>query len=228
MGEHLQRDAHNPLLENVLGLEITPLIVGPDVRFKGQLPRMEVIAAMPNPIAEEKIWQLKNTYTIAHEGAAGVEQVADKGFEVFPMVTCDTVGVYWTELETTDFVDDTARYNPSAGEVSKVFNTVVGLERNQHGRDQKIMVSGDVTCLTNGEFTITRGVSASNGQLLLGCANWMTDGKLPLDVRREDTQDRVVNLTMGGYAYLRYLILYMLPALVAAAGIFMYVRRRGR
>ena len=228
MGEHLHRDAQNPFLENVLGLEITPLIVGPDVRFKGQLPRMDVIAAMPNPIAEEKIWQLKNTYTIAHEGAAGVEQVADKGFEVFPMVTCDTVGVYWTELETTDFVDDTARYNPSAGEVSKVFNTVVGLERNQHGREQKIMVSGDVTCLTNGEFTITRGVSASNGQLLLGCANWMTDGKLPLDVRREDTQDRVVNLTMGGYAYLRYLILYMLPALVAAAGIFMYVRRRGR
>ena len=228
MGEYRHRDAQNPFLTKMLGLELTPLIVGPDTRFKGALPRMDVIAAMPNPIAEEKMWQLKNTYTVAHEGAAGVEQVEDKGFEVFPVVTCDTMGMYWTELETTDFVDDTARYNPAAGEVAKLFNTVVGLERERNGKEQKIMVFGDASCLTNNEFIITRGVSASNGQVMLGCANWMSDGKLPLDVRRADTNDKVVHMDMSGFTYLRFFILYLFPVLVAALGVFMYVRRRGR
>ena len=228
MGEHLHRDVQNPFLEKYFGLELTPLIVGPDVRFKGNLPRMDLIAAMPNPIGEEKMWQLKQTYTICHEGAAGVEQVAERGFDVFPVVTCDTMGTYWTELETTDFVDDTARYNPQAGEISKLFNTVVGLERERNGHTQKVMVMGDMNCLSNNEFIVTRGVGASNGLLLLGCANWMTDGKIPLDMRRPEFSDRVIHLDMGGFAYLRFFVLWFLPIAVAGLGLFMYFRRRGR
>ena len=90
------------------------------------------------------------------------------------------------------------------------------------------MVFGDASCLTNNEFIITRGVSASNGQVMLGCANWMSDGKLPLDVRRADTNDKVVHMDMSGFTYLRFFILYLFPVLVAALGVFMYVRRRGR
>ena len=228
MGEYLHRDVQNQFLNKYFGVELTPLIVGPDVRFKGTLPRMDLIAAMPTEIAKKKMRQIKGTYTIAHEGAAGVEQVADRGFEMFPVVACDTMSTYWTEVETTDFVDDTAKFNPQAGEISKFFNTVVGLEREHNGRTQKIMVSGDMNCLTNGEFTITRSVAASNGLLMLGCANWMTDGKLPLDMRRPEFTDRVIHLDMGGFSYLQFFILWFLPIAVAGLGVFLYFKRRGR
>lgn len=38
--------------------------------------------------------------------AVGIEQVADKGFRVTPLLVTDSTGS-WNELETTNFVEDT-------------------------------------------------------------------------------------------------------------------------
>ena len=228
MGEYRHRDAQNPFLTKMLGLELTPLIVGPDTRFKGALPRMDVIAAMPNPIAEEKMWQLKNTYTVAHEGAAGVEQVEDKGFEVFPVVTCDTMGMYWTELETTDFVDDTIKFNPAVGEVSKRFVTALGLNRKVGEKDQRIVIAGDADLLCNNNFMTRRNDRSLNHYLILGTCFWLSEGKAPLDVSRPMASDNVVRLTQTSEKAIRYGVSWAFPICVLGAAVYVWIRRRGR
>lgn len=228
MGEPSHRKAQNKVLGKFFGLELTPLIVGPDIRFKGTLPTANIIAAVPTKRSKELMYQMGNTYRIVHENCAGIEQVEDKGYRVEVFVECDTTGRFWTELETKDFVDDTVKFNPAIGEVSKIFNTVVGLTRDRGGKEQRIMITGDVDCLANSEFLITRGVSANNSCLLAGGANWMSYGVVPLDMRRPNPTDNVVFVSMSWYRIFKSAFLFGLPAILLGIGLFVWIRRRGR
>ena len=227
MGEPSHRETQNKVLNKFFGLELTPLLVGPDVRFKGSLTA-NVLAAVPTQRSKELMYPMKNSYRIAHENCAGIEEVENKGFKVEALVSTDTTGPVWTELETTDFVDDTVKFNPTVGEISKVFNTVVGLTRQVGNREQRIMVTGDADCLSNNEFVITRGVSAANVNLLTGCALWMTSGELPLDMRRPDMKDNSVSVSMAWYRVFKAGFKFGLPILLLGIGVFIWFRRRGR
>ena len=227
MGEPSHRETQNKVLNKFFGLELSPLLVGPDVRFKGSLTA-NVLAAVPTQRSKELMYPMKNSYRIAHENCAGIEEVENKGFKVEALVSTDTTGPVWTELETTDFVDDTVKFNPTVGEISKVFNTVVGLTRQVGNREQRIMVTGDADCLSNNEFVITRGVSAANVNLLTGCALWMTSGELPLDMRRPDMKDNSVSVSMAWYRVFKAGFKFGLPILLLGIGVFIWFRRRGR
>ena len=228
MGEPSHREAQNKVLGKFFGLELTPLLVGPDVRFKGTLPTANLLATVPTQRVKDLMYQMKSTYRIAHENCAGIEQVEDKGFKVEAFLKTDTIGPVWTELETTDFVDDTVKFNPAVGEVSKVFNTAVGLTRQVGNKEQRIMVTGDTDCLSNNEFVITRGVSAATGTLLAGCALWMSYGEVPLDTRRPDTKDSTVSISMAWYRIFKAGFKFGLPILLLGCGVFIWFRRRGR
>ena len=227
MGEPSHREAQNKVLNKFLGLDLTPLLAGPDVRFKGTLTA-NVLAAVPTQRGKELLPQMKSSYRIAHENCAGVEEVENKGFKVEAFVTTDTTGPVWTELETTDFVDDTVKFNPAAGEISKVFNTVVGLTRQVGDKEQRIMVTGDADCLSNNEFVITRGVSAANSNLLTGCVHWMSYGELPLNMQRPGTSDNSVSISMVWYRIFKAGFKFGLPILLLGCGLFIWFRRRGR
>ena len=228
MGEPSHREAQNKVLGKFFGLELTPLVVGPDVRFKGTLPTANLLAVVPTRAGKELLPQLKTTYRIVHENCAGIEQVEEKGFKVEAFLETDTIAPVWTELETTDFVDDTVKFNPAAGEISKVFTTAAGLTRQVGDKEQRILVTGDADCLSNNEFVITRGVSAANGNLLAGTALWMTYGELPLDMRRPDTKDSSVSISMAWYRVFKAAFKFGLPILLLGCGVFIWFRRRGR
>lgn len=89
--------------------------------------------------------------SIVMSGASAIEQVADKGFRLTPLlVRRDSVA--WNELETIDFVNETARFNPDCGERAGIKTTMVALERERAGRQQRIMVLGDADCFSMGEI----------------------------------------------------------------------------
>ncbi|WP_320913940.1 Gldg family protein [Butyricimonas paravirosa] len=228
MGEPRHREVQNALLAKYFGLELTPLVVGPDVRFKGTLPTANILAARPTKEGIAQGYQLGNTFTVVHENCSGIEQIEDKGWNVTEWVKCDTVGQFWTELETTDFLDDTVRFNPSVGEVMKEFTTVVGLNRTVGDKEQRVIVTGDVDCLANSEFTIVRGVSSSNAFLGQAIANWLTYGEIPLDTRRPQRDDKYVSLRTAGFGIVKNGFLFGLPILLLGCGLYIWIRRRGR
>ena len=115
------RDVYNPMLRNLLGVEVTPKVV------ESRTIEPQILASTTTAEARNALWRLSRKLSMPVAG--GVEVVEDKGFQLFPIATTDTTYRAWTELETTDFVDDTVRFNPQAGEISKRFTTALGLTR---------------------------------------------------------------------------------------------------
>ena len=152
----------------------------------------------------------------------------DKGYVVFPIAKTDTLSPAWTELETTDFLDDTIKFNPMIGEVSKRFVTAVGLNRKVGEKDQRIVIVGDADFLCNNEFRTQRADQSMNETLILGTCFWLSEGKAPLDVSRPMASDNKVFLTQTSEKLIRAGVTWVFPLCVLGAAVYVWIRRRGR
>ena len=226
LGEARNREALNPFLREYFGLELTPMLVQEDVRFKG-LP-VNVLYCLVQRGAQDKLRDLSRTRGLTFPSVAGVEQVEDKGYSVFPVALTDTLSPAWTELETTDFLDDTVKFNPAIGEVSKRFATALGLTRKVGGKEQRIVVVGDADALSNNEFMTSRTGRSQNETLILGSCYWLSEGKAPLDVSRPMATDNKVHLTGTSEKVIRGCVSWAIPLLVLGMAVYVWVRRRGR
>jgi ABC-2 type transport system permease protein len=169
----------------------------------------------------------KNHRVVTMPGAVGLDYSRDKGFEVTPLFVSDSNT--WNEVETTDFIDDTARLHPAAGEVQKPYATGLALSRKVGEKTQKIIVLGDADCISNGEISITRnGVQASNFSVITGAFYWMSDNEVPIDVRRPSYKDDTIALNKDSMFTTRIILVWVLPGLLALSAIILWIRRRGR
>jgi ABC-2 type transport system permease protein len=160
-------------------------------------------------------------------GAVGLEYTTDKGFDVTPLFVSDSSS--WNEVETTNFIDDTVKLNPSAGEVRKSYVTGLALSRKAGKKIQKIMILGDADCISNGEISITRqGVPAANFSVITGAFYWMSDNEVPIDVRRPATTDDKISLDRDGMSTMKIVLLWVFTGLLLLCAITLWIRRRGR
>ena len=228
LGEPQNRDVLNPLLRKYFGLELTPMLVQQDLRFKS-LPA-NVLVCLVEKNAQQKMMDLRRVWQLPYSTVAGVEQVEDKGYTIFPVFKVDTLSPAWTELETTDFVDDTVKFNPAIGEFSKRFVTVWGLNREVGGKDQRVVVVGDADVFSNVVSMTNYGAAGRgyNGTLLLGSCYWLSYGKAPLDVSRPMAKDNHVFLTLTRKKLICGGVLWVFPLGVLALAIYVWIRRRGR
>ena len=189
LGEPKRREIMNPLFAK-FGFEMTEGVL---VKQDSSL-QADVILSYPTKAAVDSIsYEFERMYArkfvLSTPSVAGLEQVADKGYKVIPMFKTDTTGV-WNELETTDFIDDAVRLNPSIGEIEKHFSTVVALSKNIGDKVQKIILTGNADCISNGEFgRRIPGKQASNYTLIAGGFYWLSNGEVPIDIRRPDLPD---------------------------------------
>ena len=155
------------------------------------------------------------------KNTAGFWKVAEKGFQVFPLACTDTLGDSWTELETTDFANDTVRFNPAAGEQKGVFNTILALTREVNGGMQKIVIAGDADLFANEN-------AGSGNYVMREIARWMADSEVPLYVNRPLAANCVVALSPAQFDRINWVFLVVIPLLIALGGITLWIRRRGR
>jgi ABC-2 type transport system permease protein len=174
----------------------------------------------------EIMYDRQNVVTMP--GCVALEYTTDKGFNVIPLLTSDTTGG-WNELETTDFVDDTVRVNPAIGEEVRAYPTALALTRQVNGKEQRILITGDADCLSNGEISIQRQrVPAANFNLIMGSFFWMSDNEVPIDVRRPTPPDGRFSVTGSNVKTSRYVLMGGLPLLLLAGCLVIWLRRRGR
>lgn len=171
---------------------------------------------------------LKRSYVLTMPTTSGLTFDASKGFKATTLFQTDSTGS-WNELETTNFTDDSVQINPAAGEVEKPLPTVLALSRKIHNKEQKILVTGDADWLSNAELGMSRnGVKASNFSLINGAFYWLSDGEVPIDMRRDPAPDTSLSIGKTGWGIFNILFKWVLPSILILAGLLIWIRRRGR
>ena len=227
LGEPKRQEAMNPLFAK-FGFE---LMEGQLVKQDSNL-QADVIVSRPTPEADSIAYDFGTMYrreqVIASQGVTGLRQIEDKGYKVTELFKSDTVGS-WNELETTDFVDDTIRLNPAIGEVEQSYPTMVALSREINGKEQRIILSGDADCISNGELMGgRRGINASNFSIITGGFFWLSDNEVPIDVRRPPMPDRDIYIGGTGAGIMKWSLVLVLPVLLFGSGILICVQKKGR
>ncbi|MDQ0106758.1 ABC-2 type transport system permease protein [Chitinophaga terrae (ex Kim and Jung 2007)] len=159
--------------------------------------------------------------------AAGLELAEDKGFKATPIMrTIDTMKT-WNEVKTIDFVNDSATYDPSAGERLDSFVTVMALTRKVGAKEQRIMVLGDADCISNEGMTPPiRRYGTANFSLIPGTFHWLSYGTVPVDVSRPPSLDNETTLTKASLKVVKYSLLYVLPGLLLIGSSILLIRRK--
>lgn len=161
-------------------------------------------------------------------GVAALKCNEDKGFKVKPLLTSDTDST-WIERQTVDFVDDTARFNPEKGDIPGTFPLALSLSRKVNEKEQRIVIMSDADCLCNGEiFRRRTGQKIANNNFLEGIFYYLSGDEVPINMYRPLPTDYTVKIRTAGLGIVKIFIMWIIPALLAVAGIVIWIRRRGR
>ena len=136
----------------------------------------------------------------------------------------DSVGS-WNELKTKNFIDDVPRYNPEEGDAAGPVVTGLTLTRNIGAKKQKIVIFGDADWLSNG---LNQDAKYLNGKMAAGVFYWLSDGKVPVDDRRPDPIDNDIYVRKADAPFLNYLYKFIIPGILAAVFIIIWLRRKRR
>lgn len=166
-------------------------------------------------------------YYVAMEGVAALDMVTDKGFDVIPMLSCDST---WNELKTFNFKDSIPEYQPFVGERLDNYDVMLALQRSVGEKEQRIIVSGDSDFLSNGGIGATYNLKVApvNYEFLMGMFNWLSFEDLPLDVRRPAPVDNTFFISSGAAEVLKIVLVWGLSIVLLAVACILGIRRRGR
>ena len=227
VGEPKRQEVMNPLVE-VFGVRFMD---GSLVHAPGNLAA-DLITVKPTVEASSLSYvfekQMAREQVVTMPGATGLSYSGGVGFEVFPLFVTDSLGV-WNEIETDNFIDNSVKLNPQAGEVEQAYVTALALSRKINDKTQKIIILGDADCISNGELRQHRkDIDASNFSLITGTFHWLSDGKVPIDIRRPVPPDNQIFLSEKGMSITRSLLIGGVPICLLIVALLIWIRRRGR
>lgn len=230
-GEPGRQEVMNEVVSS-LGVKFLPgRVVKPQENFLA-----DFIPAIPTSEGAELMFGLanmrQNRQVITMPGLAALDYSGVKDYKVIELLVADSVASTWIELETENFIDDTARVNPAIGEkLMSGIPAAIAMERAVGGSDnaQKIVVLGDADCISNGEVSMNRrNVSSANYNLIMSAFYWLSDEEVPIDVRRVSPPDRKVFLGLKGMQITKWGLVILLPVGMLIMYLLIWVRRRSR
>lgn len=166
-------------------------------------------------------------YYVAMESVAALDVVEDKGYDIIPMLTCDST---WNELQTRNFKDSIPEYQPVTGEHLGNYNAMLSLRRLVGEKEQRIIISGDSDFLSNGGIGTTYNLKIApvNYEYLMGMFNWLSYGDLPVDIRRPAPVDNRFFVSSGTAEVLKIVLVWGFSLALLAVACILSIRRRGR
>lgn len=227
MGEPRRYEVMKPLLDK-LGVSFVP---GRLVDVKNETyPGVILSRVLPAAAGYSDVFDLmiQRRNAISMPEAAGLAYTEEKGFRVEPLMATDSTGC-WNEMESFDFSEQLPVLNPAKGEAQRSYPTILGLSRPVEGREQKILVVGDADCLSNGEMGTRRSnMPALNYNLVMGAFGWLSDGEVPIDVKRPTPPDNEIHISREGVKMSRVVFMIIFPSALLALFLFIWIRRRSK
>jgi ABC-2 type transport system permease protein len=120
---------------------------------------------------------------------------------------------------------DILSFDPAKGDQPGPLPAVIGLTRTINGRQQKIVVSGDADFLSNAELA-RFNIKTCNFDFSTGIFSWFANGEFPIDTSRPPAKDKRLAITDSGLAFLKVLLLGILPGLLLILGSILLIRRK--
>jgi ABC-2 type transport system permease protein len=225
-GEPGRQEVMNSFTEQFGVSFLKGTLVKPSEKFQANLLTLKpTTAATKFSYYFESMKRREMLLTLPTSG--GLQIDSSKGFKVTTLFTSDSTGS-WNETETTDFIDDSAVFNPAIEKMEPI-PTVAALSRNVNGKEQKILITADADWLSNGELGMMRkDLPAGNFYLINGGFSWLSDGEVPVDMRRDPMPDKSIKMSEGGWKVSNIFLKWVFPIILAVCGLLIWIRRRGR
>ncbi|ASZ09644.1 Gldg family protein [Chitinophaga pendula] len=220
----------SPVMESFISQFGLKTIPGQLVQPKQDVPA-NVVMCIPTPaaknIAEIYEGMIRRHQYVGMVKSAGLVMAADKGFKATPVLqTIDSMKT-WNELQTIDFVNDSATVDFSSGEKVDSFVTAMALSRKVGNKEQRIMVLGDADCISNGGMIPPiRRYGAANFSVIPGTFHWLSYGTVPVDVSRPRSLDNETTLTKTSLKVVKFSLLYLIPGLLLVGSTILLIRRK--
>ena len=227
LGEPNRQEAMNPLLSK-FGVELMP---GTLVQLhEDHLP--SIITAKLTDHAAAQCFRYKQLKgwggSLVMPDASPLRYSTNSGYEVKPLAMTLEKGS-WNELETTDFLDGELSINASIGELEQSYPVVLSLTRQRGDKEQRIVITGDADCISNGELANSRnGIFAINFNFITETFKWLSYGEFPIDTSRPDTVDNTIFLSRKASPWIKFFAMGVIPVILAFAGFMVWYRRKGR
>lgn len=165
---------------------------------------------------------------MATTSACGIEQTADAGYTIIDGITTDSLGV-WNERQTVNFVDEVPTCDPAKGEIEQSYSLMKYLTRQVGDREQRIVVMGDADCFASNELNAERsGIDAANFSLIQAIFKLMSYDEYPMEIHRVRPPDDKVHLTQAADIWLKLCYGWLLPGILLACSLAVWIRRRNR
>ena len=227
LGDVRRQEAMNSIVGQ-FGVSFCPGTLVSDVREDSSENPSLLIAHITKEAADNfKTYERPREYgqIVTMPEAAGLQFDASKGFQMIPILSSDST--YWNELQTTNFVDSIPVCNEASGEVKKAYTTAMALHRQINGKDQRIVITGDADCVSNGEFGRSHGgYSSTNFTVVVGTFRWLSYDEYPLNTERPRAEDTDLYITKSTFKWVRYGFYVVYPLLLVIIGVTIRIRRK--
>ncbi|GAB3349687.1 hypothetical protein GCM10027566_06190 [Arachidicoccus ginsenosidivorans] len=108
---------------------------------------------------------------------------------------------------------------------NKTYTPALALTRQIHGKQQRIVVTGDADFMSNGGL-VNRNMQTANFLYNTALFSWLDDGKFPIDTSRPDGKDIRVTVSTDHVGLLKIIYIWILPAILLIFGTVLLVRRK--
>lgn len=219
-----RQEATNPLLAR-FGLKMEDGILAQPI---GDFTPDFILSCFSNQSGEFSEYNEYNYQVSMPECVALNTLEETNGFTCIPLLETRKDDA-WIELETDDLKENEVVCNEVAGEKKQRYVTAYLAERKVNDKKQRIIVCGDADCLSNAEIYMQRdGYRSGNSALIAEGFHWLTDGKFPVDVTKENPIDTRFTVTVDQFSSMKMVFHVIIPGLLLILGVFLWIKRHKR
>ncbi|UYQ94458.1 Gldg family protein [Chitinophaga horti] len=178
---------------------------------------MQLLGSRPSPRLEAGM---------VFPGAATLSWTGGGAFDITPLVATNAgnslrrVGPIADSLRTVTF-------NADLKDERGAFPVVAALKRTVGPKEQRIIISGDADFMSNAEL-LRSNPQTANFVFLMEMFRWFSHDEYPVSVYREPSKDDAILVSAGGANAIKWLLVGVLPALIALGVAAMLLIRKRR
>ncbi|MFB6454144.1 Gldg family protein [Chitinophaga sp. Hz27] len=226
-GEPGKQAVLNPLLQT-LGVQLMDGILVQPGKDKAPDLALTYLTSTSAAFTQEVDKAHKDSLPVSMPGATGLTWDSNSGFTVKPLLISDDTQSW---IKKDKLVTDSGQivFSAANGDDRKAVPLALSLSRKVHGKEQRIIVTGDADFISNIEVMAIHGNKfMANFYFSKSLFSWLSYGEFPIYTILPEGKDKKINITPKGLEVEKIFLLWVLPGLLLALGAAILIIRKRR